>query len=225
MAASPRGPYRRSAEHGWMVERRVTGSRAAHVLDPVAAAAKDQDGRHAGRVLLTVGHGTADQQTFGHLLSQARIGMVVDIRRYPGSRAHPQMARAALEQWLPVLDIGYRWDERLGGRRHLAKGAPSLDPWWTVAAFGAYAAHTRTEGFRAGIQELTATIHDHPDGGVAVMCSETLWWRCHRRLVADVCVLAGGIDVRHLLHNGTVQPHPVAAGARLTNGGMIFWDG
>ena len=153
------------------------------------------------------------------LLAGAGVTTVVDVRRYPGSRRHPQFASDAMAEWLPPHGIDYRWDERLGGRRRLEALEAEADPWWQVAAFRAYAAHMRTTEFRDGI---TALIADARAGGTAVMCSESLWWRCHRRLVADVAVLLHDVEVWHLSHAGKLSPHAVSAGARVAADGLRY---
>jgi uncharacterized protein (DUF488 family) len=172
--------------------------------------------------LLTVGHGALDRAALRRLLQDAAVAMVVDVRRYPGSRHNPDVRRPALEQWLPAAGIEYRWDERLGGRRHLPSGVAVIDTWWTEASFQAYAAHTRSDEFAAGMAELLAAIRTQQ---VAIMCSETLWWRCHRRLIADVAALVHDTPVDHLLPSGRRDPHEVAVGARLLGDGQVVWDG
>jgi uncharacterized protein (DUF488 family) len=176
--------------------------------------------RAADRQLLTVGHGPLDEGGLGSLLRNAGVRLLVDIRRFPGSRGRPQLGEPALADWLPAQGIEYRWDSRLGGRRRLPADAPVIDTWWTVEAFRAYAAHTRTPEFRAGMAELLDAT-SRP--GTAVMCSESVWWRCHRRLVADVAALVHGVQVRHLMPDGKLRPHAPAAGARLTDGALV-WD-
>jgi len=171
--------------------------------------------------LLAVGHGAASQEQLAGLLHAAEVTALVDVRRFPASRVHPHVTREALQTWLPACGVGYRWEPRLGGRRRLAAGDPPPDTWWTVEAFRAYAAHTRTTEFK----EALAAVLDAAQGTtVAVLCSESLWWRCHRRLVADVAVLAHGVPVRHLMHDGTLPPHAPAAGARLAGDGQVVWD-
>ena len=170
-------------------------------------------------VLLTVGHGTHDRAGLGALLTGAGVDLVVDVRRFPGSRTHPDLRREALEEWLPADGIGYRWDERLGGRRKLPPGEPVVDDWWTVAQFAAYAAHTRTPEFQAALDEVLA---EAPRSTVAVMCSESVWWRCHRRLIADVAVLGRGVSVQHLMPDGRLTPHRLSDGAVVTDGG-VYW--
>jgi len=173
------------------------------------------------RPLLMVGHGSADSERLVELLCGAGVELLVDIRRFPGSRAHPHLGRDALAQWLPDAGVGYRWEERLGGRRRLGT-APSPDSWWTVEAFRAYAAHTRTPEFAAALDGL---VDDLQRRAVAVMCSESVWWRCHRRLVADVAVLARGRRVLHVMPDGKRVPHPPAPGARRRDDGLLVWDG
>ena len=173
-----------------------------------------------GPALLTVGHGSLSQDALGALLTGAGVQRLVDVRRFPGSRAHPHVAADALAAWLPSLGIAYRSEPRLGGRRRLPPDAVSDDPWWTVEAFRAYAAHTRTPDFSAG---LAGVLDEAASGTLAVLCSEAVWWRCHRRLVADVVVLVHERPVRHLMPGGRTSPHRPSAGARRT-GEVLVWD-
>jgi uncharacterized protein (DUF488 family) len=172
-------------------------------------------------VLFTVGHGALDRRRLGRLLTDAGIDVLVDVRRFPGSRTNPDVRRDELSVWLPDLGIDYRWEQRLGGRRSLPAGETSLDPWWTVAAFRAYAAHTRTPEFTAALDDLMIQTSSTR---VAIMCAETLWWRCHRRLVADVVVMTRARAVRHVMPDGRLSEHRVAAGARLDGDGAVRWD-
>lgn len=171
--------------------------------------------------LVTVGHGRLDEEALGALLSGAGIGLLVDVRRFPGSRANPAVSRDALPRWLPDTGVDYRWEERLGGRRSLPEGGDD-DPWWQVDAFRAYAAHTRTPDFREAMADLLEAVTTRR---VAVMCSESVWWRCHRRIIADVAVLGHDIPVRHLMHDGRLTDHLPSAGARLRDDGLLVWDG
>jgi uncharacterized protein (DUF488 family) len=170
--------------------------------------------------LLTVGHGPDDRVALAERLTGAAVGLVVDVRRFPGSRTNPDVRREALAEWLPAAGIGYRWEERLGGRRSLPKGEPVADAWWTVAQFAAYAAHTRTPEFAAALDEVLA---EAATGPVAVMCSESVWWRCHRRLIADVAVLGRGVPVRHLMPDGRLADHRPSDGAVLCDDGALRW--
>jgi uncharacterized protein (DUF488 family) len=147
-------------------------------------------------VLFTVGHGRLDRPQLAELLTGAGVHALVDVRRSPGSRTNQDARKEELSRWLPDLGIDYRWEQRLGGRRRLPAGEPSLDPWWTVPAFRAYAAHTRTLEFTATLDDVMAQA---TSGRVAIMCAESLWWRCHRRLIADVVMLTRSRSVRHLI--------------------------
>ncbi|MGY1810357.1 DUF488 family protein [Blastococcus sp. SYSU D00669] len=170
--------------------------------------------------LLTIGHGPDDRTRLSERLTSAGIGLVVDVRRFPGSRSNPDVRREALAEWLPRAGVGYRWEERLGGRRRLPRDEPVADGWWTDAAFAAYAAHTRTPEFTAALEEV---LGEASAAAVAVMCSESVWWRCHRRLVADVAVLARGVPVTHLMPDGRHAEHRPSEGAVLGDDGLVRW--
>lgn len=172
--------------------------------------------------LLTVGHGTLDRADLTGLLRGAGVELVVDVRRFPGSRRNPDVGRDALRAWLPGEKVAYRWAEDLGGRRRLADPEASPDGWWTVEAFRAYAGHTRTPAFADALAELLA---DAERCRTAVLCSESVWWRCHRRVIADVVVLAHDLDVRHLMPDGRLATHRPSAGARVDETGEVVWDG
>jgi uncharacterized protein (DUF488 family) len=174
----------------------------------------------AERVLLTVGHGRLEEAALGSLLRDASVELLVDVRRFPGSRANPAVSRDALASWLPEAGVGYRWEEPLGGRRSLPRGDDE-DPWWQVEAFRAYAAYSRTDEFGAAMDRLLEEVSARR---VAVMCSESVWWRCHRRIIADVAVVRHGLEVRHLMHDGRLTEHRPADGARVRSDGLVVWD-
>jgi uncharacterized protein (DUF488 family) len=172
--------------------------------------------------LLTLGHGTLDRDALGSLLADAGTDLLVDVRRFPGSRHNPDVSRDALSEWLPEAGIGYRWEERLGGRRRRDKDAdPDADGWWRVEAFRAYAAHTRTPEFLGALDDLDEQVATN--GTTVVMCSEAVWWRCHRRIVADAAVLLRDLDVAHLAHGGRTTPHEPSAGASVVDG-LLHYD-
>lgn len=175
----------------------------------------------AGPCLLTFGHGTASKDALTALLRDAGVALVVDVRRFPGSRDHPHAGREALATWLPAAGVNYRWEPRLGGRRSRSAdpGEADRDGWWQVAAFRAYAAHTRTAEFVDALDELVGDAQARP---TAVMCSESLWWRCHRRLVADAAVLLRALPVVHLGHDGRRAEHVPSAGARVGSDGLSY---
>lgn len=175
-----------------------------------------------GPGLLTVGHGTADRGELEALLHGADAGLLVDVRRFPGSRRNPDVSRDALADWLPRSGIAYRWDERLGGRRRLPPDEHDRDSWWRVESFRAYAAHTRTPEFRSGVEELLADVEATAPARTLIMCSESLWWRCHRRLISDVVVLLHDRPVDHLGHDGRLTPHVPSEGAQATPDGLRY---
>jgi uncharacterized protein (DUF488 family) len=169
------------------------------------------------RLLLTIGHGTHPANEFVDLMRGAGVTRVVDIRIGPGSRRNPQFHRTALAEWLPAAEIDYRWERRLGGFRRLPKDSP--DTALRNESFRAYAAHMRTPDFRTAVAEL---LSDSPDRRTVVMCSESVWWRCHRRLVADAVVLLHGWDVQHVMPDGRLVPHPPTAGVRVAEDELIY---
>src|SRR5689334_7507277 len=185
-------------------------------------------------MLLTYGHGTESAERTVAILAGAGVSSLVDIRTAPGSRRNPQFARAAMEEWLPEAGIAYRWEKRLGGFRKPSAGNP--DVAWREDMFRGYAEHMRSADFRAAIDPVLAETGQaetvlaetgQADGGsglVTVMCSESLWWRCYRRLVADFVSVARGVEVRHLLHDGRTEAHRPSPGLRLRDDGLLVYD-
>ena len=174
-------------------------------------------------MLLTYGHGTDSSERTVATLLAARVSSLVDIRTAPGSRRHPQFARAALEEWLPAAGIAYRWEKRLGGFRRPSPDNP--DVVWREDMFRGYAEHMRSPDFLAAIDAVLAEAEAGAETPhLTVMCSESLWWRCHRRLVADFAAVARGVDVRHLMHDGRLEAHRPTPGVRLRDDGLLVYD-
>jgi uncharacterized protein (DUF488 family) len=169
--------------------------------------------------LFTFGHGTASQQEITDLLHNAGIEAVLDIRTAPGSRHNPHVGRAELERWLPEAGIGYRWEKRLGGFRKAQPDSP--DTVWRHPAFRGFAGYTREPVFLEAIDEL---LEQAQRQRTTVMCSEAVWWRCHRRIVADFVVMARQQEVCHLMHAGRSSKHRPTEGARLTEEGLLIYD-
>ena len=163
----------------------------------------------------TVGHSTRASDELVAVLSTHEIECVLDVRRFPGSRRHPQFESQTLERTLGGAGISYRWLENLGGRRAPVRTSVSA---WRHPAFQAYAQHIATEEFAAGLTELLMI-----SGGLrsAVMCAELLWWRCHRRLIADV-LMSLGAQVIHIRDTGTGELHSLSAAARLVDGQLTY---
>lgn len=169
--------------------------------------------------LLTVGHGTLPADTFVELMGDAGVEAVVDVRSFPASRRHPHFRREAMERWLADAGIAYRWEPRLGGRRSTSPESPHGA--LRVPAFRGYAEHMETREFGAALDDVLAGAHEQH---VVVMCAESVWWRCHRRLLADAAVLLRGAAVEHLFHDRRVAPHRVTPEARV-DGDRIVYDG
>jgi uncharacterized protein (DUF488 family) len=164
----------------------------------------------------TVGHSTRSADEFRALLAVHEIEIVVDVRRFPGSRRLPHFAAENLEHDLAKANILYRWIAELGCRR---RGNPaSANLAWRHAAFRAYADHIASEEFADGINELLMLA-----GGLrtAIMCAEVLWWRCHRRLVADV-LTSLGYEVRHIRDASEAEVHGLAPPAAIVDGVLTY---
>lgn len=171
------------------------------------------------RGLITVGHGTLGRAELAALLHGAGVAALVDVRTAPGSRRNPDVTREMLQCWLPATGIDYRWEKQLGGWRKVAADSPDII--WRNISFRAYASYMRDPSFVAAIDAvLTGTVHAR----TVIMCSETLWWRCHRRLIADFAVLARRVHVQHLMHDGRLVPHVPTLGARLRADGLLVYD-
>jgi uncharacterized protein (DUF488 family) len=168
--------------------------------------------------LLTVGHGTASVEGLLALLGGAGVERLVDVRTAPGSRRHPHVRREAMAGWLGEAGIGYRWEPELGGFRRPDPG--SGNHALRHPAFRGYADHMRTRAFWAALDRLLA---EAAAGPTAAMCSETLWWRCHRRLLADAAVLVREAEVLHLDHRGRLEPHRPTEGVR-RDGDLLAYD-
>jgi uncharacterized protein (DUF488 family) len=150
----------------------------------------------------TVGHGARPMTGFLAVVRGAAVEVLVDIRRYPVSRRHPQFGREALESALSTVDIRYEWQgDALGGRRSRLRD--SRHTALRNAAFQGYADHMDGDAFRMAVGALVARAAIER---VAVMCAETQWWQCHRMLVADALTMRGS-SVVHLLEPGRSQPH------------------
>jgi uncharacterized protein (DUF488 family) len=165
----------------------------------------------------TVGHGTLSEAALGELLHGVGVDHVVDVRSFPGSRHNPQHGRDQLERWLPAAGIAYSWDSRLGGRRHSSDPSPHIV--LRHKAFRAYADHMAGPEFHAGLDALVEMTHT---ATVAVMCAESLWWRCHRRLLADALVVLRGLPVTHLFHDGRIAVHTPTSGIRHIKDRLIY---
>jgi uncharacterized protein (DUF488 family) len=164
----------------------------------------------------TIGHGTRPAEELVAELRSAGVARLVDVRTAPGSRRNPQYARDALSAAVRDAGLAYEWCKDLGGFRR-----PSADsPHRAIRndAFRGYADHMDTPEFRAALERLEATSRTT---ATAIMCAESVWWRCHRRMIADA-LFVGGWQVVHLLPNGRSQPHILHPDARVEGDRLVY---
>ena len=149
--------------------------------------------------VFTIGHGARPIEELLAALSEAGVETLIDVRRFPGSRRNPQFNEGPLADSLAGAGIAYRHSEELGGRRSNEPGEERFS-CLRVAAFRSYAARMGTESWNRALEEALA------EPVPCFMCAETLWWRCHRRLIADL-LAARGHEVIDLLKPGNAEPH------------------
>ena len=169
--------------------------------------------------VFTLGHSTRPMVEFLGLLREHGVQLLVDVRRYPGSRRHPQYSRDSLSASLQEAGIQYMHEPDLGGRRAARPGSPHTA--WRVEAFRGYADHMETPEFGAALERLMDRAARET---VAILCAEAVPWRCHRRLISDALV-ARGVEVRHILGPGRADPHEIDPNARILPGGRLLYAG
>ena len=156
----------------------------------------------------TIGHSNRTLAEFVALLQQVPVARLVDVRKIPMSRANPQFNGEAVGRALEALQIGYVHNAALGGLRGKTRDVPAdLNGFWDNRSFHHYADYALTEAFREGLERLMA---DGAERVCAVMCSEAVWWRCHRRIIADY-LLHAGRSVIHLMARDRSQPAKMTA--------------
>jgi uncharacterized protein (DUF488 family) len=168
--------------------------------------------------VLTVGHSNLEAEQFIGLLRDQGVEVLIDVRRFPGSRHVPWTKSETLAALLRDAGIRYLHLESLGGRRKPTEDSPN--DGWRVRQFQGYADHMNTDEFRAGLRSLEEVADSHQ---VAIMCAEAQWWRCHRRLIADKLVV-GGRRVLHLDTRGTRSEHALTEFARVEDGVLTYPD-
>ena len=168
----------------------------------------------------TIGHSTRPIGDFVELLKDAGVALVADVRTVPRSRANPQYNKETLPRTLAELGIDYRHFASLGGLRGKAHGVPpATNAFWRNASFHNFADYAMGAAFRAGLDDLR---HAASARHCAIMCAETLWWRCHRRIVADY-LIAGHETVWHILAKGHVERATLTGGARPGQDGILVY--
>lgn len=169
--------------------------------------------------VFTLGHSTRPISEFLDLLREHGVRVLVDVRRFPGSRRHPQYSRDSLPASLQEAGIEYMHEPDLGGRRAPRPGSPHTA--WRVEAFRGYADHMESPEFGAALGRLMDRASRET---VAILCAEAVPWRCHRRLISDALV-ARGVEVRHILGPGRAGPHEIDPNARVLPGGRLLYAG
>jgi uncharacterized protein (DUF488 family) len=168
------------------------------------------------KTIWTIGHSTRTFDEFIDMLKSFQIELVADIRSFPGSRRYPHFNKEALEVSLPENNIKYIHLRELGGRR---KTRPdSINTGWRLDAFRGYADYMETDAFKTAITELE---HFASQERTAYMCSEAVWWRCHRSLVSDY-LKNRGWTVIHIMGAGMAQEHPYTSVAEIVNGELRY---
>ena len=170
----------------------------------------------------TIGHGTRPVGQFADLLRGAEVTLVADVRSVPRSRTNPQYNRDGLPQSLAAFHIGYEHIATLGGLRGRHREIPpEVNAFWQNESFHNYADYAMSESFRGGLARLRELSREQC---CAIMCAETLWWRCHRRIIADYLLAAGDV-VFHILGPGHIEPAGMTEAARLHPSGGLSYPG
>lgn len=168
------------------------------------------------KAIYTIGHSTRTLEELISLLEAFSINMLVDVRSYPGSRRYPHFNKENLAKELPFSNIHYIHLSSLGGRRKSL--AHSKNSAWKNDAFKGYADYMETGEFKNGIQELENIAGKY---NTAFMCSEAVWWRCHRSMIADY-LKAEGWRVLHIINNKKAEEHPYTAPAKIIEGKLTY---
>jgi uncharacterized protein (DUF488 family) len=169
--------------------------------------------------IYTIGHSTRSILEFVDLLKLGSVETVIDIRAMPRSRSNPEFDFDALPETLSAWQIGYFWIEELGGRRTKSKTVPpEVNSFWTNQSFHNYADYALSNEFRHGLLRLKQLSLERR---CAIMCSEALWWRCHRRLVADY-LLYDRRDVFHLMDSARADVAYMTSAARAEGASLVY---
>ena len=179
----------------------------------------------------TIGHSNRSLDEFLAMLAAFEINVLADVRRFPGSKKHPHFNQESLAESLAAAGISYEFFPELGGRRKARPDSPNTA--WRNESFRAYADYMETDEYRAGVERLLGLVNSpvalsgdlRPPLAkarrVAIMCSEAVWWRCHRSLIADY-LKSAGVAVEHILSPKKSEPHPYTTAARLVDGRLSY---
>jgi len=168
----------------------------------------------------TIGHSNRSLDEFIALLGDAGVERVVDVRAFPRSRTNPQFNESTLPDALSAFGLSYEHLAALGGRRSKATPVPAeINGFWTNLSFHNYADYALSENFRTGLEHLIAEGRKRR---CAIMCSEAVWWRCHRRIIADY-LIARDQPVFHILGKGHVDAARLTEGAEIQAEGRVIY--
>jgi uncharacterized protein (DUF488 family) len=164
----------------------------------------------------TIGHSTLAIEDFIGRLDSFEIQLLADVRSYPGSRRYPHFNKENLEASLAIAEIRYLHLPELGGRRRARPDSQNVA--WRNDSFRGYADYMETKDFLEGIARLLDVARDR---ATAIMCSEAVWWRCHRSLISDYLKIKG-VEVVHILAPNKSEPHPFTSAARIVDGKLSY---
>jgi len=167
----------------------------------------------------TIGHSTRTIPEFVELLRAGRARLVIDVRTVPRSRTNPQYNSNVLADELEPYQLGYARIAELGGLRGRSRDVPpETNAFWENQSFHNYADYALSDAFAEGLEQLIARADEQP---TAIMCSEAVWWRCHRRIIADYLLMRGRA-VLHLMGKDRVEPARMTAAAKRRDGQLVY---
>ena len=170
------------------------------------------------KLIFTIGHSTHPAEEFVEMLESFSVNLLVDVRNFPGSRRFPHFNMDNLERLMKEHHIDYKHFKDLGGRRKPVKG--SVNTRWRNTAFRVYADYMETKDFKQSIEALQELAMDYR---LAYMCSEAVWWSCHRALISDYLKIRGW-QVMHIMSKNNTSEHPYTSAARIDHGQLRYDD-
>jgi uncharacterized protein (DUF488 family) len=178
-----------------------------------------KENKHTSEITIyTIGHSSREAAEFIELLKNNEVEVLLDARKLPGSAKYPHFNQDALSISLSAADILYVHVKELGGRRKPNKD--SINTIWENKSFQAYADYMDTDEFRNGIDILLGYASEKQ---TAIMCSEAVWWRCHRALIADY-LKSIGLNVYHIMSRTSTTLHPFTSAARIRDGKLFYYE-
>ncbi|MBA3648013.1 MAG: DUF488 domain-containing protein [Chitinophagales bacterium] len=168
------------------------------------------------KTIYTIGHSTRTLEEFLNILKSFQIKALADVRNFPGSKRYPHFNKEILKTSLANNEIKYLHLKQLGGRKKAIEY--SKNTAWRNTAFRGYADHMQTEEFTTGINILEKLSSSER---TAFMCSEAVWWRCHRSLISDFLKVEGW-DVKHIMAFGKAEVHPFTSPSKIVNGKLSY---